>query len=119
MSITKIVVPSIRNLETRHGVVKQLVGVNAVLFGGYFLANGPLGLIYKNHFTLGPNSSVLSVGLSHFGHTSTPAFLFNSFVLWTIGNYHAKQYGCTRLAKLLGLSCGIASVLGAYEAQYS
>jgi hypothetical protein len=41
MSLTKIVVPSIRNLETRHGMVKQLFGLNAALFGGYLLMTGP------------------------------------------------------------------------------
>jgi membrane associated rhomboid family serine protease len=64
--------------------------------------------------TLGPNSSILSLGLCHFGHTNVLAFLFNSAVLWTVGNYHAKKYGCARFAKLLGLSGVIASAIGVY-----
>ena len=115
MSLAKIIVPSIKNVETRHGMVKQLFALNAVLFGSYFVASGPVGLIYKKYFTLGPNSSFLSLGLSHFGHTSAAAFAFNSTVLWTIGNYHVKKYGCARFAYLLGFSCLAGSALGLYE----
>ena len=76
---------------------------------------GPQGLIYKNHFTLGPNSSILSLGLSHIGHTNLASFLFNSAVLWTIGNYHAKKYGCSKFSKLIGVSILVSSGLGVYE----
>ena len=45
--------------------------------------------------------------------------IFNSTVLWTIGNYHVKKYGCGRFAYLLGLSCLAGSALGLYEVRYN
>ena len=54
----------------RHGMIKQLVGLNVALFGGYTLMSGPMGLIYKKYMTLDGNSSMLSLPLCHFGHTS-------------------------------------------------
>ena len=99
----------------RHGMIKQLVALNVGLYGGYFLVSGPVRNLYKQYFTLDSNSSILSVASCHLGHTSATALLFNSAVLWTIGNSHAKAYGCARLCTVIGVSCALASVLGSFE----
>ena len=36
-------------------------------------------------------------------------------MLWTIGHYHAKRYGCCGLMKVLGLGALTASVLGTMD----
>ena len=99
----------------RHGMIKQLVALNVGLYGGYFVVSGPVRTLYKQYFTLDSNSSVLSVPLCHFGHTSATALALNSAVLWTIGNSHAKKYGCARLMTVIGASCALASLLGTVE----
>ena len=63
--------------------------------------------------TLDANSSFLSVGTCHLGHTNLAALLMNSGVLWTIGNYHVKTYGCTKLMMVAGLGAAIATGIGA------
>lgn len=76
---------------------------------------GPLSQTYKNYMTLDANSSILSLPLCHFGHTSAFALLFNTGVLWTIGNSHAKMYGCMRFVKVFGAGCAVATLLAAKE----
>ena len=76
---------------------------------------GPLSQTYKNYMTLDTNSSILSMPLCHFGHTSALALLFNSGVLWTIGNSHVKTYGCMRFMYVFGAGCAFASLLAAKE----
>ena len=90
-----------------------MVALNVGLYGAYCLVGGPLGLQYKNYLTLDSNSSVLSIPLCHFGHTSIFALLINCGVLWTVGNSHALKYGCMRLTTVFGAGCAAASVLGA------
>ena len=99
----------------RHGMIKQLVALNVGLYGAYMLMSGPMALVYKNYLTLDTNSSILSVPLCHLGHTSAITLLFNSGVLWTIGNSHAKAYGCMRFVTVFGAGCAVASILGALE----
>ena len=99
----------------RHGMVKRLVQVSAGLYGAYFLASGPVGLMYKKHFTLQGDSSILSLPLCHFSHTNMATFLFNSGILWTIGNMHAKKFGCAHFTSVLGISCAAATALGVYH----
>jgi hypothetical protein len=91
--------------------------INGIMFGGYFLSSGPIGLMYKKYFTLDSNSSVLSLGLCHIGHTNSVNFAVNSALLWTVGHYHVKKYGCVQFMKILGLSCAFASILGAIHAK--
>lgn len=76
---------------------------------------GPLSQTYKKFLTLDSNSSVLAVPTASFGHTSLLALLFNSGVLWTIGNSHAVKYGCMRLTTVFGAGCAVATVLAAKE----
>ena len=68
---------------------------------------------YKKFLTLDTNSSVLSIPLCHAGHTSVFALLFNSAVLWTVGNSHAVKYGCARFVTVFGAGCAAASLLAA------
>ena len=100
-------------------MIKQLVALNAGLYGAYFIANGPIRTLYKQYLTLGSNSSILSVASCHLGHTSATMFALNSAVLWTIGNQHAHKYGCARLMKLIGFSCAVASVIGLHEVYHN
>ena len=93
-------------------MIKQLVLLNTALFGGYMLLPGPMGLLYKKYFTLDAGSSITSLPLSHFGHTSAATFLFNSAILWTLGHYHVSKLGCMHFAAIFGLGCAGASVLG-------
>ena len=105
---------SVQNFNNiaRHGMVKQWVALNAGLFGLYVVSTGPWGHIYRQYMTLEANSSVLAVPTCHFGHTSLAAFLFNSGVMWTLGNSHVRKYGCAKFAAVLGVSCGVASLAG-------
>ena len=89
--------------------------LNVGLFAAYKLMSGPVGLTYKNYFTLDANSSVLSLPLCHFGHTSSVALLVNSAALWTLGHYHVTKYGCARFAGVLGLSYAVATALGVID----
>ena len=97
---------------SRHGMVKQWVALNAGLFGIYLVGSGPVGHMYRNYLTLESNSSVLAIPTCHFGHTSLAALLFNSGVMWTLGNNHVRKYGCSKFAAVIGVSCGLASVAG-------
>ena len=92
------------------------MALNVGIYGGYMLMGGPLSLTYKKYMTLDSNSSILALPLSNFGHTSALALLFNSGVLWTIGNNHAKMYGCMRFTSVFGAGCAVASLLAAKEA---
>ena len=115
----KIPLPSLSNPMmagvARHGMIKQLVGLNVGFFAGYTLMTGPMGLIYKKYFTLDGNSSILSLPLCHFGHTSAISLLINSAALWTLGHWHVTKYGCTHFMTVVGLSCLLATALGAVE----
>ena len=77
--------------------------------------SGPMGLTYKNYFTMDANSSIFSIPLCHFGHTSTASLFVNSAALWTLGHYHVTKYGCARFAAVLGVSYAIASGLGVVD----
>ena len=96
----------------RHGMVKRLLLVNTVLFGGYCLMNGPQGMLFKKYFTLSGESSITSLPLCHFSNTNAISFLFNSAALYTIGNLHAKKFGCGHFVGVLGMSCAAATALG-------
>lgn len=116
LSRANIPSPSLANLfgaerVARHGMIKQLVALNVGLYGFYLFSNGPLGLIYKNYFTIDSNSSILAVPLSNFGHTSIFSLLFNTGVLWTIGNSHAMKYGCMKFCTVFGAGCLGATLL--------
>ena len=99
----------------RHGMIKQLVALNTVIFGGYCLSNGPVGLMYKKYLTLDASSSFLSLPLCHFGHTNPLLFLANSAALWTFGHRHMMKYGCSQFVMLWGASAVAASVLGVMD----
>ena len=99
----------------RHAVVKQLVLLNAALYGGYLLSSGPVGLMYRKYFTIDADSSFLSAPLCHFGHTNPFTFLFTTGTLWTIGNSHLRAYGCNRFFKVLGLSAALATAAGLWD----
>ena len=115
----KVPLPSLSNPMmngvARHGMIKQLVGLNVALYAGYSLMTGPMGLIYKKHLTLDASSSILSVPLCHVGHTSAIALFINSAALWTLGHRHVLKYGCTHFMTVYGVSCILASVLGAAD----
>ena len=76
------------------------------------LAPGPMGLLYRKHFTLDAGSSITSLPLCHLGHTSAASFLFNSAVLWTLGHYHVTKYGCAQFMAVFGLGCAAATAFG-------
>ena len=99
----------------RHGMVKRLIQISASLYGIYFIMSGPAGLMYRKHFTLQGDSSILSLPLCHFSHTNFFQFAFNTGILYTIGNLHARKYGCSHFVNVLGLSCGVATLLGVYH----
>merc|ERR1719329_445538 len=97
-------------------MIKQIVALNVGLYGAYMFMGGPLSMTYKKYFTVDTDSSILSLPLCHVGHTSALALLFNSGVLWTVGNSHVKSYGCVRFMTVLGAGCLVASLLAAKEA---
>ena len=110
--------PTLANLlgqqqVARHGMIKRLVQMNVGLYGLYLFMNGPQGIVFRNYFTLDSNSSVLALPLSNFGHTSVIALLFNSGILWTIGNSHAMKYGCVHFTMVFGAGCAVATLLAA------
>ena len=115
----KVPLPSLSNPMmtgvARHGMIKQIVGLNVALYAGYSLMTGPMGLIYKKYFTLDANSSILSLPLCHVGHTSAFSLLINSAALWTLGHWHVTKYGCTHFMTVFGLSCVLATALGAVD----
>ena len=92
-----------------------MVGINALLFGGYMLMSGPASLMYRKYFTLDAGSSITSLPLAHIGHTSAAAFLFNSGILWTLGHYHVSKYGCAQFMAVYGLSCAVATAVGVLD----
>ena len=98
-------------------MVKQWVAANIALYGCYMLATGPLRNVYRQYFTLDANSSFLSLGTCHVGHTSLAALAVNSGVMWTLGNTHVRKFGCAQLAGVLGLSMGLASIMGLVRVQ--
>ena len=116
-TLARAKVPSIVNFASagRHELIKQLVLVNSALFGAYMLVPGPMGLLYKKYFTLDAGSSILSLPLCHFGHTSAATFLFNSAVLWTLGHYHATKYGAVPMLTVFGVGCVAATALGVMD----
>ena len=115
----KVPLPSVVNFNSvaRHGMIKQLVALNTLIYGGYLLSNGPVGLMYKKYLTLDAGSSFLSLPLCHFGHTNAFMFLVNSAALWTIGHRHTVKYGCSHFVMLWGASAVAASVLGVMDAR--
>ena len=95
-----------------HSAVKAFFLGNAAIFGGYLVMNGPSSLMYKKFLTLQDNSSITSLPFCHFAHTSPFNFAVNSAVLLTIGNFHARKYGCAHMVGLFGVSMAVASGLG-------
>ena len=96
----------------RHGMVKQIMLINAALYGLYVVGNGPQNLIYRKYFTLEGSSSITSLQLCHFSHTSFWSFLINSGALYTLGNMHARKFGCGHFVGVIGCSAAAATVLG-------
>ena len=111
----KVPLPTVNNVflkgGARHGMIKSLVALNTVMYGGYLFMTGPQGMQYKKFFTLDGNSSILSLPFCHFGHTDPVAFGLNSAALWTVGHYHAKKFGCAHLSTVFGLGCVLATAL--------
>ena len=67
--------------------------------------------MYKKYFTLGGESAFTSLFLSHFSHTDPFTLGLNGLAWWTIGNYHAKKFGCRHLVIVSSIGCTIASGL--------
>ena len=95
-------------------MIKKLLLANTALYGLYLVASGPGKLTYERQFTAGPSSNIESLVYFHFAHTSLPQFLFTSGVIYTIGNYHLKAYGCASFIKLFALSAIGGSALTAW-----
>ena len=92
-------------------MVKQLILANAGLFGAYFLATGPMKLMYQKFFTLSSTSTFTGLGLCHFSHTDVQSLILNCGVLYTVGNLHAKRYGGMHLLSVMGAGFAAASLL--------
>ena len=103
----------------RHGMIKQLILLNSAVYGFYLFSSGPTGLMYKKYLTLGGGSAMSSVGLCHFSHTSFASFLFNSGILYTIGNSHALKYGCANFAMVAGAGMAGATALGMFHVYHN
>ena len=106
---------SLNNLKLigRHGMIKQIIMLNAAVYGGYLVMNGPQGQLFKKHFTLAGGSSITSLPFCHLAHTNPIELAVNSLAMFTLGNLHAKKYGCGHFCKVMGVSIAAASVLGA------
>ena len=98
-----------------HGMVKQILLLNSAIYGGYLLMSGPMGVQYKRFFTLDGSSSITSLPLCHFSHTSALQFAVNFGALYTVGHWHAKTFGCMHMTKVAGVSAALATVLGVHH----
>ena len=65
--------------------------------------------MYRKYFTLGAESTYTSLFLSHFSHTDPVTLGLNGLAWWTIGNHHAKKFGCRHLVTVSSLGCALAS----------
>ena len=73
--------------------------------------------MYRDYCTLGSTSSFLSLPFCQLGHTSLLTLALNSGVLWTLGNTDARTLGCTHIATIMGLSMGVALLMGVSKVQ--
>lgn len=52
----------------------------------------------------------------HFANFKLPWLLFNSAILYTIGNYHVLKYGTPHFLKFFALSAGAGALFSAVAA---
>ncbi len=97
--------------KPRHDLIKWMLIGNTALFGFYLLAPGPHRLVYKNNLGVTSRWSPMSIFTAHFCHTEWLPFIFNSAVLYTLGNYHVKQYGIKRFAVVYGAACIVGGLM--------
>ena len=100
----------------RTRTIKYLLYANTTLYGLYLLSDpGSFKLIYDKCFVATPNSATHSLLFFHFSHTSLPYFLFNSAVMYTLGNYHVLRYGSHHFLRLFGMSALGGSIFTALQ----
>ena len=102
--------------KPRSQTIQYLLLGNLSVYGLYLLATGPRKLQYRRNFVLEQDSNYTSFLLCHFGHTSLTNLIFNSAIIYTIGNYHVLKYGCTSFLMLYGLGCVAGGVMAAMNA---
>ena len=103
------------NLTGVHGMIKQIIMINSAIFGGYLLMNGPSGLAYRKYLTLSGTSTFTSLPACHFAHTDVVNFGVNTIAMFTLGNLHARKYGCGHFVGLMGASMAAATAYGLYH----
>ena len=87
-----------------------MIGLNLGFYGLYKFSCRPKQSRMRRAFTLGPDSSMLSMATFHFAHTSLVPLLFNSAILFSLGNAHILAHGLTSFATIYGASCGMGAV---------
>ena len=95
----------------RTKTIKTLLLMNTALFGTYLLTSGSLRMLYERCFVARPNSSMHSLALFHFSHTSIKSFLINMGIIYVLGNAHCITYGSAHFLKVFGLSALGGSLL--------
>lgn len=94
----------------RTNVVKYLLYANVGLYGLYFASSGPTKQALAARLAVKSDSFRTSLIFYHLGNISLPYLIFNSAILYTIGNYHVLKYGQNHFLRLLALSAAGGSI---------
>ena len=104
-----------KNLYNRTPAIAGLIGLNLGFYGLYKFSCGPKQSRMRRTFTLQPEGSYMSLFTMHFAHTSLMPLLFNTAILFSLGNAHVLAHGLTSFATIYGASCGAGAVNAAID----
>ena len=104
-----------KNLYNRTPVITGLIGLNVGFYALYKFSSGPKQSRMRRALTLQAEGSPTCMATMHFCHTSLMPLLFNTAILFTVGNAHVLTYGLTSFATIYGASCGAGALNAAYD----
>ena len=105
-------------LRTREKSIRYLIYGQLAFYGFYVTNNGPLKMFQEHATVVSRSSAITSVLYFHFANYNLPALLFNSGVIYTLGNYHVLKYGQNHFLRLLGIVAA-GGALAALQSSYS
>jgi membrane associated rhomboid family serine protease len=94
----------------RHYLIKGLVGCNVALYAYYKQAPGANKMLYEADLTISAKAGWISLIFAPFCHVDFSSLVWNTGLLWTIGNYHVLNKGVCHFSLVFGAGLALGSL---------